>query len=113
MDEPGFDLGFGLQSGKELPAEIGSWSIEYITKKKGATSHPAPSTSTPKNKESIAINKCDPKSLSWKSATSTLKAEIANMNCSKVFERNIQGSYRSPVFSYVKIGLKECVGSRN
>jgi hypothetical protein len=89
MDEPGFDLGFGLQSGKELPAEIGSWSIEYTIKKRGATSHPSPTTSKPKEREIIGIDKCDPKSLSWKSATDTLKAEIANMNCSNVFGRNI------------------------
>jgi hypothetical protein len=27
MDNPGFDLGFGLTSGEELPADIGTWKI--------------------------------------------------------------------------------------
>jgi len=79
-EQPGFNLGFGLQSGKELPANIGTWSVEYVNKKKGEKS----------NRTTIPMFKCldekNAKDLSWASAEIDLKGIIAKMNCSDVFK---------------------------
>ena len=79
-EQPGFDLGFGLQSGKELPANIGAWTVEYVTKKKGEKSNPT----------TVPFFKClDAKlanDLSWSSAEIDLKKIIGKMNCSDVFK---------------------------
>jgi len=79
-EEPGFNLGFGLQSGKELPANIGTWSVDYTTKKKGEKSV----------KTLIPMFKClDQKhsqDFTWASAETDLKEILAKMNCSDVFK---------------------------
>jgi hypothetical protein len=58
MDKPGFDLGFGLSSGDDLPSNIGTWSIEYV-KKTGEEGE--------RNRDStkVKIDKCDEKSATW------------------------------------------------
>ena len=102
MDNPGFDLGFGLTSGEELPADIGTWKIQYIKKKKGE----------PIDKTEVDIKKCDEKSLTWETPSKGLSTAISKMNCSDVFESIIKGEFRSDEFNYVKIGLKACEPSK-
>jgi hypothetical protein len=99
MDKPGFDLGFGLSSGDDLPADIGTWSIEYV-KKTGEE---------PIESKKVKIEKCDEKSATWETPSKGLSKAISKMNCSDVFKNTLKGEYRSPEFYYVKIGLKACV----
>ena len=59
QDNAGFNLAFGLHDGSELPASIGTWFIQYVTKKAGE----------PKNYLDIPIKKCDKTSPIWEKAS--------------------------------------------
>lgn len=94
-------MAFGLSSGNEIPASIGSWVVTYTTVKKGE----------PKIKENIELTPCKGKK-AWETADDDMNDVIDKFHCSNVFEREIKGNRRSPEFKYVNIALKACVKSR-
>jgi len=100
----GFNMAFGLKSGKPLDPRIGSWSIQYIIKKLGEMAivedQPLTLCGTVCDKNEDEFDSCG-----WKHAEGL---DVRKYYCSDVFKKNIRGDPYSKDYRYIKITMKKC-----
>jgi hypothetical protein len=109
----GFNMAFGFQNGIELDPRIGTWKIEYVSKKYGEEKVVE---EIPLKKCKEVCKKCDDDSdntLELKDSCGWSQIDyfgtgLENLYCSNAFHKIIKGDFFSKEFKYVKIGVKSC-----